>query len=94
MRVNVTTTATTIAGPNVGTSAERVALLIKLKDTASASVFIECRDSSGNNTNATTGAGYELEPGDQIGWELSPGDKLTAIVASGTQELHVARAGG
>lgn len=94
MRVTVGTTSTSIATGATGTTVERVALMCKLKSTATASVFLEIRNSSGQNTAAATATGYELEAGETFGIDLSPGDQLTGIVASGTQELHVLRSGG
>jgi hypothetical protein len=93
MRVTVGTTATLIAAGSTGTLPDRVALLVKLKSTATASVFLEVRGSNGNNTDATAAAGYELEAGQTFGIDLSPGDRLTGIVTAGTQELHVIRSG-
>lgn len=91
MRATVTTTASVIAentrdAPATDDWGTR-AFLLKNK-TATASVFLEV------GAVATLASGFEWEITDgPLEIELEPGEQLSAIVAAGTQEIHILRSG-
>lgn len=90
-RVDVTSTATSVASVTAGETIEAAdykarRYLIKNK-TGTASVFI-------GGSGLTTGNGFEWEVGDgALTVDLEAGETLYAIVATGTQTLHVLQVG-
>lgn len=89
-RVDVTSTVTTVASVPAGDIEQadyRIRRYLIKNKTATASVFV-------GGSGLTTGNGFEWEVGDgALVVDLEPGETLLAVVATGTQTLHVLQVG-
>ncbi len=93
MRINVTTTAANILSGQSGSANIPTSYLLKLLSTAAEAIVLEIRDAAGSLAAATTGNGFQLDPGETIGIELLPGEVLSARSLTTTIALHVLRSG-